>query len=114
MSVAMQTRAEMRPVAPDRSLQQRRDALAVANEIRTQRKHLKRDLKAGRRTVVNVLLEVPVWAESMKVLDLLLATPKVGRVKANKALAQTRMSPSKTLGGMTMRQRTELVAWLRR
>jgi hypothetical protein len=52
--------------------------------------------------------------ETMKVFDILLALPKYGRVKANKILTQCRMSPSKTIGGMSLRQRTELVSMLRR
>ena len=35
-------------VAPERSLNQRMDALARANQIRVKRAQLKRDLKAGR------------------------------------------------------------------
>jgi hypothetical protein len=31
--------------------------------------------------------------------------PKVGRVKANRVLTSARISPSKTLGGLTERQR---------
>jgi hypothetical protein len=44
---------------------------------------------------------------------MLLAVPKYGRVKANKVLQQVRISPSKTIGGLSDRQRTELVALLR-
>jgi hypothetical protein len=46
--------------------------------------------------------------------DMLLAVPKYGRVKANKVLQQCRISPSKTIGGLSERQRTELVGLLRR
>lgn len=99
-------------VAPERSLAQRLDALAEANRIRTTRAQLKRDMKAGRAHGLGVLVDPPEWAETMRVLDLLMAMPKVGRVKANKALAKCRVSPSKTLGGMTERQRCELAAWL--
>jgi hypothetical protein len=35
-------------------------------------------------------------------------------VKANKVLQQCRISPSKTIGGLSERQRTELVGLLRR
>lgn len=98
---------------PQRSLLQRKEALQKANGIRTQRAELKRDLKAGRKSVHDLLLEPPEWLETMKVFDLLLATPKRGRVKVNKILTQCRMSPSKTVGGMSRRQRTELVSMLR-
>lgn len=99
---------------PDRSLAQRMTALNRANEIRTERAVLKRDLKSGRKDIHDLLLDPPEWVETMKVFDLLLAVPKYGRVKVNKVLQQCRMSPSKTVGGMSQRQRTELVSMLRR
>lgn len=100
--------------APERSLVQRMDALQRANLIRTQRAQLKRDLKAGRRSIHQLLSEPPEFVETAKVFDMLLAVPKYGRVKANKVLTQCRISPSKTIGGLSPRQRGELVALLRR
>jgi hypothetical protein len=100
--------------APERSLDQRMDALGKANAIRTRRAQLKRDLKAGRMSIHKLLLQPPEWVETAKVFDMLLAVPKYGRVKANKVLNQCRISPSKTIGGLSERQRTELVQMLRR
>jgi hypothetical protein len=100
--------------APERSLDQRMDALGKANTIRTRRATLKRDLKGGRASIHQLLLEPPEWVETAKVFDMLLAVPKYGRVKANKVLNQCRISPSKTIGGLSERQRTELVQMLRR
>ena len=51
---------------------------------------------------------------SAKTFDMILAVPKYGRVKANKILTQCRISPSKTIGGLSARQRGELVQYLRR
>src|SRR5213593_2468137 len=99
--------------APERSLVQRMEALQRANEIRTRRAQLKRDLKAGRQPIHELLLAPPEYLETAKVFDLLLAVPKYGRVKVNKILAQCRISPSKTVGGLSERQRRELVAFLR-
>jgi hypothetical protein len=101
-------------LAPERSLMQRMEALQRANDIRTRRARLKRDLKAGRQPIHQLLLEPPEYLETAKVFDLLLAVPKYGRVKVNKILAQCRISPSKTIGGLSQRQRTELVEFMRR
>jgi hypothetical protein len=101
-------------LAPERSLVQRMEALQRANDIRTRRARLKRDLKAGRQPIHQLLLEPPDYLETAKVFDLLLAVPKYGRVKVNKILAQCRISPSKTIGGLSQRQRTELVEFMRR
>ena len=97
-----------------RSLLQRMDALQRANEIRTRRAQLKKDLKGGRVSIHKLLTEPPEYVETAKVFDMLLAVPKYGRVKANKILQQCRISPSKTIGGLSERQRTELVSLLRR
>ncbi|HEY6522921.1 MAG TPA: integration host factor, actinobacterial type [Solirubrobacteraceae bacterium] len=100
--------------APERSLVQRMEALQRANDIRSRRAQLKRDLKAGRTPIHELLLDPPEYVQTAKVFDLLLAVPKYGRVKVNKILGQCRISPSKTLGGLSERQRGELVALLRR
>src|SRR5437868_6780906 len=100
--------------APERSLVQRMDALQRANDVRSRRAQLKRDLKAGRQPIHELLLQSPGYLETAKVFDLLLAVPKYGRVKVNKILSQCRISPSKTVGGLSERQRGELVAYLRR
>jgi hypothetical protein len=78
-----------KPVAaPERSLHQRMDALRHANEIRSRRAQLKRDLKAGRQPIHELLLDPPDYLLTAKVFDLLLAVPKYGRVKVNKVLSQ--------------------------
>jgi hypothetical protein len=101
-------------LAPERSLNQRMDALKRANEIRTRRARLKRDLKAGRSQIHGLLLDPPEYLLTAKVFDLLLAVPKYGRVKVNRILTHCRISPSKTIGGLSERQRDELVRFLRR
>jgi S13-like H2TH domain len=90
------------------------DALQRANEIRTRRAQLKKDLKAGRVSIHKLLLNPPSFVETAKVFDMLLAVPKYGRVKANKVLQQCRISPSKSIGGLSERQRSELVSLLHR
>jgi hypothetical protein len=100
--------------APERSLVQRMEALQRANDIRSRRAQLKRDLKAGRQPIHELLLNPPDYLQTAKAFDLLLAVPKYGRVKVNKILSQCRISPSKTLGGLSERQRRELVDLLRR
>jgi hypothetical protein len=100
--------------APERSLVQRMEALARANDVRSRRAQLKRDLKAGRQPIHELLLQPPEYLETAKVFDLLLAVPKYGRVKVNKILSQCKISPSKTVGGLSQRQRTELIALMRR
>jgi hypothetical protein len=95
--------------APARSLDQRMEALKRANDIRVRRAQLKKDLKEGRVQIDELLLDPPDWVSTAKVFDMLMAVPKFGRVKAARLLNQCRISQSKTVGGLSERQRTELV-----
>jgi hypothetical protein len=100
--------------APLRSLDQRMEALRRANEIRVRRAQLKKDLKAGAVRIESVLRNPPEYVETAKVIDILMAVPKFGRVKAARFLNQCRISQSKTVGGLSERQRAELVGLLHR
>lgn len=97
---------------PDRSLDQCMEALARANEIRLARANLKRDLKAGRVSASAVIADPPEWAETMTLFKLLLATPRYGHQMVNTALNRTGISPSKTLAGLTDRQREAILRHL--
>jgi len=95
--------------APARSLDQRMEALQRANDIRVRRAQLKKDLKEGRTHIETILLDPPEYVSTAKVFDMLMAVPKFGRVKAARLLNQCRISQSKTVGGLSERQRGELV-----
>ena len=110
---AMQS-AKTQVQAPVRSLDQRMDALRRANEIRVRRAQLKKDLKNGSARIEEILRSPPAYVETAKVFDMLMAVPKFGRVKAARFLNQCRISQSKTVGGLSDRQRAELVGLLRR
>ena len=86
------------------------EALKRANDIRVRRAKLKKDLKDGRVRVESILSNPPEYVETAKVFDILLAVPKFGRVKAARFLNQCRISQSKTVGGLSERQRAELIA----
>jgi hypothetical protein len=93
------------------------DALAKANEIRCYRAEVKRQLKAAdqRDAMIEtawLICDTPTMMETMKLADLLLAVPSVGQTKLNRILRTARVSPSKTIGGMTLRQRLDVVGQL--
>ncbi|MDQ3823203.1 MAG: hypothetical protein M3321_08180 [Actinomycetota bacterium] len=100
--------------APLRSLDQRMEALRRANEIRVRRAQLKKDLKDGRARIEEILSEPPDYVSTAKVFDMLMAVPKFGRVKAARFLNMCRISQSKTVGGLSERQRAELIGLFRR
>src|SRR6266446_1737082 len=108
--VSPKTQAE----APARSRDQRMEALKRANDIRVRRAKLKKDLKDGRVKIEKILGNPPEYVSTAKVFDMLLAVPKFGRVKAARFRNQCRISQSKTVGGLSERQRAELIGLLNR
>src|SRR6201995_3720047 len=100
--------------APVRSLDQRMEALKRANDIRVRRAQLKKDLKSGQARIQDILSNPPEFVSTAKGFDMLLAVPKFGRVKAARFLNQCRISQSKTVGGLSERQRAELIGLFHR
>ena len=100
--------------APLRSLDQRMEALKRANDIRVKRAKLKKDLKDGQVSIEEILRDPPEYVSTAKVFDMLMAVPKFGRVKAARFLNQCRISQSKTVGGLSERQRAELIGLFNR
>src|SRR6187549_1210149 len=100
--------------APLRSLDQRMEALKRANDIRVKRASLKKNLHAENFRTNKTLRHPPEYVETAKVFDILMAVPKFGRVKAARFLNQARISQAKTVGGLSERQRTELIGLFNR
>jgi hypothetical protein len=55
----------------------------------------------------------PEWAATWKVADVLRAVPGMGPVKAARLLRRAQVAESKTLGGLSPRQRDALAEGLR-
>jgi hypothetical protein len=100
--------------AHERSFDQRMEALRRANQIRSRRAQLKKDLKSGRTSIGNVIADPPDFVMTAKVFDMLMAVPKYGKVKATRFLNTCRISQGKTIGGLSDRQRAELLELLHR
>jgi hypothetical protein len=99
---------------PKRSAQQRREALGAANHVRRQRALLKADLKRGDRSLADLLANPPGYLVSAKVLEVIMALPRFGPMRATGLLESCRISPGKTVGGLSERQRRELLRALQR
>jgi hypothetical protein len=91
-----------------RSAQRRLLSLARANEVRVERADLKRALAGGSVTFAEVLADPPACALTAKVGDLLLSVPGIGPAKSARALAHCRIADTKTIGGLSDRQRAAL------
>lgn len=95
---------------PRRSLDQRRRALEKANEIRSHRAALKKQYKTGDADPLDALVD-PLCG-SWKVSGWLEAIPGKGRTKVSRFLWLEAISPSRTLAGLTPRQRSAVIDWL--
>jgi S13-like H2TH domain len=89
-------------------------ALAKANEVRVARAQLKRGVAAGRLEPAQLVAEPPSCVETAKVRELLLVVPGIGPVRADRVLARCRIAHTKTIAGLSDRQRAELVELLAR
>lgn len=99
---------------PGRSREQRLRALEQANGVRTARAKLKKQLASGKIELVQILADPPACVRTARMRDVLLAVPKIGSVRAGRILAQCGIAHSKTLAGLTDRQRGELINLFRR
>lgn len=98
--------------ASTRSLDRRLAALRRANEVRVARARLKQDLREARVRIEQILASPPEHVSTAPVVDLLVAVPKIGPVKAARLLSTARVSQSKTVGGLSDRQRARLIELL--
>ena len=81
------------------------NALRQANQVRGLRARLKQDLREGTVRLEQILATDADYLASAEVFDLLVAVPKIGPVKAAHLLTIARISPSKTVAGLSERQR---------
>jgi hypothetical protein len=96
------------PVVSARSTQRRLVSLARANQVRVERAHLKRVLAAGSVMFTEVLANPPACARTATVGDLLLSVPGIGPAKRDRVLANCRIANTKTIRGLSDRQRAAL------
>lgn len=97
---------------PVRSMEQRMEALSIANGIRIDRAALKRRIKSGAVQAQELVMLPPVCVANMYISDLLRAVPKFGHVKVGRCLNTLRISSHKRVGGLSERQRYAVIAYL--
>ncbi len=87
---------------------QRLEALQRANEVRRQRAEIKRELRSGGISIARLVISPPEFLLTARLSQILLAVPGHGQVRVNRLLKRCRISPLKTIGGLSERQREEL------
>lgn len=94
---------------PSRRAELRLVALEKANEVRCRRAQLKRELAAGQVEFERLISDPPAYAQAAILRDLLLALPKVGPTRADRALTRCQISANKTVAALSDRQRVALI-----
>jgi hypothetical protein len=93
-------------------LDRKMSALERANEIRRYRKDLKVDLAEGHVGLFGVLRSEDPMLDTMRVRDLLLATPKLGDAKVRRVLDANRIGSSLRLQDFPAWRREALIRWI--
>jgi hypothetical protein len=88
-------------------------ALQLANDVRSRRAELKRQVAAGVVLVADVMMDPPPVAVGISVAALLVSQRGWGRVKSRRFLSTNDVSETRKLGELSQRQRELLAAELR-
>jgi hypothetical protein len=90
-----------------------RDVVAMPEQAEENpRLNLLRAIRSGEATMSTVLLRPPEYSYEIGILELLMAVPGLGRVKANQILASSQLSPSARLGELPESKRRDLAVRL--
>lgn len=92
---------------PELNQEQRRAGREAALALRRKRAKLKDDLKHGRVTFIQAFMRPE--AQGMKLLDLLVALPQVGPVKAGNLMAYAGIKTTNTVSKVGHKQRKLLL-----
>lgn len=85
-------------------MDQKMEALRHANEIRSARAQLKRELAERKVSPLEVLEDPPDYAANMSLREFLCAVRKLGPAKVDRLLSRTGISPHKPIGQLTPHQ----------
>lgn len=96
---------------PERSDDQRRQALAEAQRVRGVQAEVKQMLKAGEVSFAEVLTRAGDADEvaRLRVIDALKSLPRIGPVRARRLMERLDIAASRRLGGLGERQTAALL-----
>ncbi|MBR5328578.1 MAG: integration host factor [Firmicutes bacterium] len=94
---------------PNLSTEERANALKKAQEMRSQRMALRKELKAGKVTLAEVLKREDEIVTRMKVKYLLESLPNVGKITAASLMEEIGINESRRIQGLGKRQMAMLL-----
>lgn len=95
---------------PQLTLEEKKQALKKAQQVRSQRAKIRQDLKAGRTGIREVLEQTDsdVIAK-MRVAYLLESLPRIGKVRTKKIMNEIGIDETRRVQGLGSRQRQALI-----
>ena len=92
---------------------QRAAALKRANKVRVGKKRAKERLKSGELSIIEVLCNPPKTTRELRMEELLLACPHVGRVKTHMILSRAHVGPTLRLRSCSPQARERVLEELK-
>jgi hypothetical protein len=95
---------------PKLTMEEKKRALKKAQQVRSQRAQIRRDLKAGRTGIREILENVDndVIAK-MRVAYLLESLPRIGKVRTRKIMNEIGIDETRRIQGLGSRQKKALI-----
>lgn len=95
---------------PKLTLEEKKQALKKAQQVRSQRAKIRQDLKAGKTTIRQVLesMDNDVVAK-MRVAYLLESLPRIGKVRTRKIMNDIGIDETRRIQGLGNRQKQALI-----
>lgn len=95
---------------PKLSIEEKKQALKKAQQVRSQRAKIRQDLKAGKTTIRQVLesIDNDVVAK-MRVAYLLESLPRIGKVRTRKIMNDIGIDETRRIQGLGNRQKQALI-----
>ncbi len=95
---------------PKLTAEQRKNALEKAQQIRSQRMEIRKQLKAGKLSLADILndAENEIYAK-MRVKYLLESLPQIGKITAAKLMEEIGIDEARRVQGLGSRQKAQLL-----
>lgn len=95
---------------PVLSLDEKKEALQKAQQMRKKRSELRNALKKGEISLADVLFSDDEVTGRMRVSYLLRSLPRIGKVKAQKIMQEIGIDEARRIQGLGKRQKEALIA----
>ncbi|MGE5557958.1 MAG: integration host factor, actinobacterial type [Bacillota bacterium] len=95
---------------PKLSLDEKREALKKAQEMRARRARIRQDLKAGKTSIPEILKkDSDAVIGKMRVSYLLESVPKIGKIRSKKIMGEIGIDETRRIQGLGNRQKQALL-----